>query len=426
LPTLFAAVLVLVYWSLLRALAPRGALAATLLVLLVLLAWGDQHRVFGNFGLIRLFQGKAVLVTVLVPLLLLQALRFLQRPDPRRWTLLALANAAMVGASSSGLVVAPMLTAAVFIGWWRPGRARGRLALLGLASAGYPLLVAIVAALSAAAAADLFALDEGVASYTRDGLVMVLGDGGRGLFALWAVAACAMLPARDGPWGLVRAVGLGSLLLLSPWTAEWLARQVSATLQWRLFWAVPFTFLMAAAVLYAARALPIARLPVAVPILAAGVLFAALPGTWAASRENHVRVGLPGVRAGYGYEVAREVVRLTPDKGLVVAPQEVALWVPTFRGYPHLICGRFRDLDLLAPQVGEWVVRVRKQMCRVAAGDDRQQEHTPHFLIEVEERCLDTIVLRAGVPWLAPVYAGLPALGYRWRDMGRYRIYHAR
>jgi hypothetical protein len=290
--------------------------------------------------------------------------------------------------------------------------------------------VAVVAALSAAAAAvDLFALDKDVASYTPDGLAMVLGEGGRGLVALWAVAACAMIPARDGAWGLVRGVALGALLLLSPWTAEWLARQISTTLQWRLFWAVPFAFLLAAAVLYAVRWLPVAPgarpVPAAVPILAAGVLFAGLPGTWAASPENHVRAGLPGVRAGYGYAVAREVVRLSPDKGMVLAPPEVALWVPTFRRYPYVICGRPRDLAFLEPQVGDWVVHIREAMGEIAAGDDDEREHVREFLTEVEDRCLDTVVLRAGVPWLEPVYNGLPALGYRRRDMGPYRIYYS-
>lgn len=426
-PTLFAAALVLVYWSLFRELLPRLALTATLVAVLVLLFWGDGHRVFGNFGLVRLFQGKSVMVTVLVPLLVLQAVRFVRNPDPARWVLLALVNAAMVGASSTGLMVAPMLTAAVFVGWLLIGHGHARVALLGLAAAGYPLLVGWIGWLESSPA-ELYTLQRDVEAYTRSGLLVVLGGGTRGLIALWAVIACASIPAREGAWGLVRGVALGSLLLLSPWTAESLARLTTDALRWRLFWAVPFTFLMVAASVYAASWLPRMRagrsLPAALALLVAAALFAAQPGHWSIQRENRVALDIPGLRTDPAYAVAREVVRLTPSKAMLVAPEEVGLWVPTIRGYPYVMCSRPGYLHRLEEAVGEWVVRVRRQMCGVVAGDPRHREHGDFFMVEVEERCVYTVVMHTGVPWLETIAARLLERGYRRRDVGGYAIYY--
>ena len=35
----------------------------------IMLTWGEVHRTFANFGLARIFQGKALLVTLFTPAL---------------------------------------------------------------------------------------------------------------------------------------------------------------------------------------------------------------------------------------------------------------------------------------------------------------------------------------------------------------------
>ncbi len=93
---LFAAGIAVVWWilyaALFRQLGLRGAnlwiAMASLVAALMLDA--SFHRSFGNMTLLRIWQGKILAFAVLYPLCLLFALRFLDRPSPRRLGLLTL------------------------------------------------------------------------------------------------------------------------------------------------------------------------------------------------------------------------------------------------------------------------------------------------------------------------------------------------
>jgi hypothetical protein len=58
-----------VIYRLLRELVPQGWIIGLLFFFVVMLAWGDVHRSLANFGFVRLFQGKAVFVSAVVPAL---------------------------------------------------------------------------------------------------------------------------------------------------------------------------------------------------------------------------------------------------------------------------------------------------------------------------------------------------------------------
>ncbi len=59
-PPLWAALVPLAYFVVLKRFCPKTAWVALPVSMLMLLAWGDGHRVFGNFAFVRLFQAKAV------------------------------------------------------------------------------------------------------------------------------------------------------------------------------------------------------------------------------------------------------------------------------------------------------------------------------------------------------------------------------
>lgn len=85
------------------------ALLATLCALLFLLLDGNLHRSFGNFSLVRLWQGKVILVAILIPLTLLLAYRFLSYPSLNKLSLAAMASICAVGLSGSGVFLIPIL-----------------------------------------------------------------------------------------------------------------------------------------------------------------------------------------------------------------------------------------------------------------------------------------------------------------------------
>jgi hypothetical protein len=146
-PFLAGTLLPLVYLLLYRRLRlGRGlALAATAVALLFLVEDGGTHRSFGNVAYVRLWQGKTILWTLLIPATLLLAQRFLQRPTRSNLAFVAMAAVSGVGLSNSGVYLMPLLLLSLGAAHLLSrGVSRRRLApalLLGLAGF-YPLALA--------------------------------------------------------------------------------------------------------------------------------------------------------------------------------------------------------------------------------------------------------------------------------------------
>jgi hypothetical protein len=125
-----AALLPVVYFLLYRhfRLSTGVAVAAAWAALGFLLLEGNLHRSFGNVALVRLWQGKTILWTLFLPLTLLAALRFLQRPSIRRFSMVAMAGICAAGLSNSGVFLVPALLFCVSLAYVVAfGLARARL-----------------------------------------------------------------------------------------------------------------------------------------------------------------------------------------------------------------------------------------------------------------------------------------------------------
>ena len=115
LPVIGAMGLILASVRLLKLLVPDrwpSALAATVVILLTI---GDAHAWHGNFGLVRLHQGKGLVVSVLLPLVLAYALEFVDRPDRGTWCRLVLVQIAALGCNPPILWLSPVLVACVLV-----------------------------------------------------------------------------------------------------------------------------------------------------------------------------------------------------------------------------------------------------------------------------------------------------------------------
>ena len=122
-----------------KILAPKQWLLATVFTILLLLALGETHRSYGNFAVVRIHQGKGILLTAILPLLLTYAIHFMRSPSARNWGLLLLAMIAATGTSSAGLVIAPVAMALALSTAWAPSREATQTLLCGLAVALYPV-----------------------------------------------------------------------------------------------------------------------------------------------------------------------------------------------------------------------------------------------------------------------------------------------
>ena len=109
-----SALVPLVYYLLLRrlGLAPLVALAGASGTLLFLLLDGNDHRAMGNMAFVRMWQGKAILLTLLPPYLLTHTVSFLSAGGRRPWLCAALAGVAATGLSTIGCFFAPAVIGA--------------------------------------------------------------------------------------------------------------------------------------------------------------------------------------------------------------------------------------------------------------------------------------------------------------------------
>lgn len=422
LPAFSALLVVVVHWLALRELGPRAALTGLVLALLALLAWGDTHTSYGNFAFVRLFHGKAVLASAGALSVLMLALRWMRRRDLWSWLLLALAQIAAMGCSSTGLLVAPLVAGCALLGSWRPRRASSAALAVGLLASSYVVAAGLLVAMGSEHAAP----DAGWP--TRRALAYVVGDGFRGSIALFALLGLPALPDRRSR-ALAGYLLVAFVLLFNPWAGEWLGRlERGGETAWRMFWAVPLPFLIGA--LGAALAV---RGPAwrglrlgSLLTVALALAFASAPGTWTLSPANHVEFDWPHYKVPPAYETARRAVQLTPSGGLVVAPFAVAFWLPTVPGDVRAVAVRpGRILRIVERARGPGEAEIRFAMQDYLDGErplprrpyPRREDGMELTLREIERRRVNTVVVPPYLPSAAEFERSLAGLGFARHEL---------
>jgi len=240
-PAVAASTIGLVHWSLVKRLAPKLAPLALVVALGVACVWGDGDQTIGRFGFPRLFQGKSVFVTCAMPLLAAALVAHGQRPSARSWIRVAAAAFGATTFTSTALVVVPVALAFGGLGGLRRER-----------SAALWVLAAWSAAVPVVAVLGLMYLElRAAGGLASDGHIMkstaALGSARSGM-VLFALAALPwLLRGGSGAVWVARGIAVAMLLLLNGVVPELLGEQAAKLLNWRTFWAIPFTPLVALA-----------------------------------------------------------------------------------------------------------------------------------------------------------------------------------
>jgi hypothetical protein len=373
-----AALLVpLAYARLFRILTPRHWLASVATVVCVLLAVGETHRWYGNFALVRIWQGKAIALSVVLPLLYAYALRFAVRPNRRDWVMLGAAQIAAIGCTSSALWLAPASAVMTLCAAVRPTRQGLRVVCLGALASVYVLAAAwlfqseLKGSMGMSELKDSMGMPSApgrsVGLQIRNALVIVLGDsrlllvGVAALLSGWFFAAPGL--ARRFAVVLPLAALLG---LLSPYTAGWVTANVTGPPYWRSLWAVPVPILLALILTSPLHlggvARPLTRRLVWVALLAAFVLL--VPRYSGLSRANDVQLRWPGLKVpDVAYRWAVAVNDRVPPGSQVAVAADIGTWLVTL---PHHAAPLVvRDyLRAAPPRLSRQAVRDRRAMQR--------------------------------------------------------------
>jgi len=333
-------------WRLVRAWAPRRAALCFAVAAVYLLWTGTSAASFGSFHLLRMWQGKAVLVSVLVPLLFVYLARWAERRTRADLALLAAAGVAAAGLTSSAALVVPLVAGAAAAALAAAGRVRA--AAGACAAMAYPVACGL--------AVMLFHDDTSVAGRIHDApgsWRWVLLPSTLGVLAGCALWLAPWTARRGVPALIATGVAASLTVLLLPGVLETAARLTGAgPVLWRAMWLVPAPALIG---LLAAVRIPVRRRSGPLPVLGAAVPAAALVtacvtgGTPVWSNENgSIVASRPAWKvSAEAVGTARSVVGLAGPDTLVLMPTGYMRILPLLTARTHAVNANGHYLHML-------------------------------------------------------------------------------
>jgi hypothetical protein len=429
LPPIFGSVAVLLHWRLARYFMPRHALSMLLAWLVLIIALGESHRTFGNFAFVRLYQGKALLVTVALPLCLYLGLRFAEAPDWRRALSLSMSVMTSLGMSSSALATVPVLAAAV-IGGGLPGASRdafkrlvagGLASLLVLIAIGVFILITISANGGIKPGPTLPAADYG--------LSFILGEGSLGALVLALFPVAPLFVSDNRRRKLYALTTLYFVVgVLNPWTAPFIAKMLDAALQWRLFWSVPFvisaSISLTGLTTILANKLRTPERHFALPFILIAILL--LSTQLSISPGNQVVFAFPRYKVEPSdHALAAEIVHDAPKRSTIYAPNTVSAWITTFRQHPYPLIVRHMYLDFgqIRNHFGEPELQRRKRVINFLEGNDTNPSTIAFFQEQLASDRPAFVAYENRVDSENAIYQVLTEAGYVGERRGNYWLW---
>ncbi len=384
-PTLVALILPFAWGSLMRTLVPRRWVAATAVALFVLSLPGVSIGL-GNFAFVTLFYGKAILVSAGIPLLYAFAWKFQETGSIWDWLLIACCTIACVGLSSSAIFVAPVALGIATLSGWREGERRR--AVLTFVPVGYPLACGLAVRGGFKALEPIFAH---LPVRAHLAVSLVFTEHAQYLFLFGLLASPFLVRGRPLGWKLTVIALVYFLGPLNPFTFKLLSKLTTREVVWRILWSVPIVAMVAAAVV---NTIHIAserwgKRGSAVVGLALLCGFAYLSQYSSFVPSNGVSFSWAPLKVRvHDWETARTAIAATPPAAALLAPEDVAVWVPTFVYRPLLIsvC-EFYD-EHTGVQMGSDEAIKRRELRELVSGQvfPRQREQEllnvlPHYQV---------------------------------------------
>lgn len=365
-------------WArLFRTLVPTRWLWATAVLVLLLLLVGDAPRWFGSFGPARIWQGKAVFLSILLPLITAFGLEFGARPSLCRAARLTAAVIASVGVTVNALWLSPVVaviaavSAASHIG-------RGTAALvagIGAASV-YPVAIGLA---FRARIEETAALATGETATTQSpeawmsSLIGVFGSTELLCVAMVAMGSVwALLPNEPARRFAAYSSAAAWLTFLNPYAIDLVTKMAVGPVYWRTVWAVPYPALITLLLIVPTtwdRIDPRAgRILSATLVITLAIV---VPGFGQFSRSD-VSFHCPTLKVPpLEYDLACRISDRIAAGEIIVAPRKVGNLLPTMHDSPHPLEAR-RYLRAQTAHILEVDLKLRRQMIMVAEGQNRR------------------------------------------------------
>ena len=339
-------------WWVFRKILADKAIYALGLLLLILWAWGDGHKTFGNFSFVRIFHGKGIYVTCIAPLIPWFTWRFIKKPD--LWQFLLVANVVLLGGmfSSSSVLISIFSASLAFIGGIYAFHFSKRF-LITFTLALIPNLLLL-----------LFVWLEDKNNIAVFNLYMNLDRNVQGVLGAselrFKMVLCTLLllswfvrqsQKEWAPW-MLGWIYMVFLFLLNPWTSTFLGENISGVFAWRHIWAVPVPFLLALTMVLPSQYISLSRANYIISLLfGLGLFFYA----GAFKVITNAKSGSVGSLAQWGgvehfpedWSSAKKIMSLTHKKGRALVPESIAVALAGIPEHPPLVGVRGFYLQIL-------------------------------------------------------------------------------
>lgn len=372
-PTILAILVPIAWAGLMRILAPRHWVAATVLAIVALNLPGPP-RGFGCFSFAGLFVGKSLLVSIGIPLLFTYTWKYEENGSFPACLILLATTIACVGLSASAIFVAPMALTIAAAAGWRGGITRR--AFVAFVPAFYPLACGLAVSRGFGSLERLFA---NLPARVPLALSSVLGAQTEYLFLLAVLAAPFLVPSGEGRRRVLPLVLLYFLAALDPFTFKLLSRFTTRDAVWRILWCVPVAAIVATAVIGAVQTLSHrwgkqAAL-VSVVLMSIGTAYLFRYSMLADSYYSFTPLKVER----RDYAIAREAIAATPLNSLLLAPESVAVWVPTFVERVPLVSVRALYDDEMGTHLMPADSETRRELRELVSGADFAPDKLQHL-----------------------------------------------
>jgi hypothetical protein len=422
-----AVLMVFAYSLLCRTLFGRRWPWALVGVFILLAVGGSNVWHFANFGFPRIWQGKSLVLHVILPLVAVLGLRY--GANGRLGDLLRLAGAATcaAGLSSISIWLVPSFTVLAALGGiqqWR--HAIPRLVAV-VAACGYPLAEGLLARSG-------FTADVGyrVVDRSFEELMQMSFGGSLGTAAWAAVVLLAPLTApglRTRRYLTVSVLG-GLLTLMNPALFGLVVKYVtSAVVFWRVTWALPPMAVLAACLSLAGFQVPGRKLrkiagPAVWCLLTAAFVDLAIRPPYGIL-ANPGRIGWPGLKVTQPeYDAIALLMAKLPPGSPVMAPEEVGWMIPTFRHRLGSIAPRLNVIDqTVEHQMADAEeAQMRRESLRISQGGLGPGDE--QILRQLVERYgLRGVVMAAASPGTTAADSTLERMGFKALRQGPYILW---
>ncbi len=422
---------------LLRLLSPRYWLWCTVALMAFLLMDGDAPTSYGNMSLVRMQQGKSMMLMVALPLTVAYCLELMRRGTAKAWLLLAASVIFGLGCSPTAMILLPAVSGLTLLAAWRPTRVATVRLLAGVATSIYPVgVVLIVLALASQLPVVEDNWRESAGQATNYAYLMnymyrqVFGASWLGVFVLWIIADGWAFFETAIARRVAIVLSLGCLLVFfNPWMSMVAAEHPSLiATYWRVLWIIPVPamvamFLTSGQSFLGSKATLAERTGVFAAALV--VFFVALSGRSVLSDANGTEVKTPGLKVDERYAVAKRLCEIANEPEQIIAPEGVAGWVTTFHHHPFPLAARIRYLRAYGAYVTREEMLERYYLQGYVSGERRPEPSDLFFRNCLQEYSqLKAVCLANDIEWLPEAEEILRESGFEPADTpGPYTIW---